>query len=241
MLLRSPRTTSYSATMEANPTLKDIYLFQEFDDLQLETIAGSTKQFSLEPGQRLFNQGDPIERFYFLQQGQMKLYRLSVDGYEKVIDIVGAGQTFAEAVVFMERDGYPVNAEALEASELLGFKAATFLKLLKESNDSCLRLMANMSQRLRWQLNEIDRLTLHSATFRFINFLLDPPASCRVNAGEVRLNVPKSVLASRLSIQPETFSRILSRLTGAGLIEVRREALKLLDVEALRDRVRDLH
>lgn len=217
-------------------TLREIYLFKSLDEHQLRAVEETTKSITLAPGERLFSQGDPIECFYFLSRGQMKLYRLSADGYEKVIDVVTPGQTFAEAVVFMEHDGYPVNADALAPCSLLGFQARGFLALLKESNETCLRLMADMSQRLRWQVNEIDRLTLHSATYRFISFLLNPSSGCRIDDNEIHLHVPKSVLASRLSIQPETFSRILSRLAGAGLIEVKRDAITLLDVDGLRQR-----
>ena len=140
----------------------------------------------------------------------------------------------------MSDEGYPVNAEALKPSKLLRLDAATFIHLLHRSNETCFRLMAHMSRRLRWQLNEIDRLTLHTASFRFINFLLDPPPKCRGDEGEIRLNMPKHILASRLSIKPETFSRILSRLSDEGLIRTQRDAVHLLDEQGLRDRLQTL-
>jgi len=217
-------------------SLRDIYLFRALDARQLATIAKETERVSLESGQRLFSQGDEIKRFYYVESGYMKLYRLSADGDEKVIDLVGPGQTFAEAVVFMERmSGYPVNAEAIEPTQLLGFDAITFLDLLKHSNESCLQLLGVMARRLRFQVNEIDRLTLHNATSRFVSFILSPGSEEEIHDGKrIELNVPKNVLASRLSIQPETFSRILSRLSAAGLIKVEKQAITLLDVEGLR-------
>ncbi len=220
--------------------LRTNYLFKAFDDAQLDTMARATRQVSLETGERLFTQGDPIRAFYFVVRGQIKLYRLSKTGYEKIIDLVNVEETFAEAVMFMNDEGYPVNAEALKSSILLAFDAPTFIQLLRESNETCFRLMANMSQRLRWQLNEIDRLTLHTASFRFISFLLDPPPRCQGENGEVRLNMPKHVLASRLSIKPETFSRLLARLSDEGLIEAKRDAVLLRDVQGLRERLQNL-
>jgi len=216
--------------------IKGIYLFSAFNASQLAVIANATERVSLAPGERLFNQGDGIRRFYFVESGRMKLYRLSPDGDEKVIDLVGPNETFAEAVVFMERaEGYPVNADALEATRLIGFDAATFLGLLKESNESCLRLMGAMSRRLRMHVNEIDRLALQNATSRFIGYILNSAYEEGAQGRRVELNVPKNVLASRLSIQPETFSRILSRLSSAGLINVERQAITLLDLDGLRN------
>ncbi|HSH42737.1 MAG TPA: Crp/Fnr family transcriptional regulator [Arenicellales bacterium] len=216
-------------------TLRGIYLFSALDDEQLARIAGTAECVSLAQGERLFNQGDEIRRFYYVERGRMKLYRLSPDGDEKVIDVVEPKQTFAEAAVFMERAaGYPVNADALEPTDLVGFDAATFLELLRNSNESCLRLMAVMSRRLRGHVNEIDRLALQNATSRFVGYILNAAHMESADGRRVELHVPKNVLASRLSIQPETFSRILSRLSGAGLIQVERQAITLLDVDGLR-------
>jgi len=229
------------ATNDSSPAvdtraLQDIYLFSAFDANQIATIANAAERISLSPGQRLFNQGDEIRRFFYVEKGRMKLYRLSPEGDEKVIDLVGPKQTFAEAVVFMERAaGYPVNADALEATQLIGFDAATFLGLLRQSNESCLRLMGAMSRRLRMHVNEIDRLALQNATSRFIGYILNSAYEEGAQGRRIELDVPKNVLASRLSIQPETFSRILSRLSGAGLIQVDRQAITLLDVDGLRD------
>lgn len=216
--------------------LRNIYLFSAFDAGQMATIASTAERVSLAQGQRLFNQGDEIRRFFYVESGRMKLYRLSPEGDEKVIDLVGPSQTFAEAVVFMERaDGYPVNADALQATQLIGFDASTFLGLLRESNESCLKLMSAMSRRLRMHVNEIDRLALQNATSRFIGYILNAAYEDGTDGRRVELNVPKNVLASRLSIQPETFSRILSRLSGAGLIQVERQAITLLDIDGLRN------
>lgn len=228
-------TTKHSSRTVDTAALANIYLFSAFDAVQMKAMAAAAEWVSLAQGDRLFNQGDEIQRFFHLESGRMKLYRLSPEGDEKVIDLVGPGQTFAEAVVFMERaEGYPVNADALEASRLIGFDAATFLDMLRESNESCLRLMGAMSRRLRMHVNEIDRLALQNATSRFIGYILNAASEEGAHGHRVELNAPKNVLASRLSIQPETFSRILSRLAGAGLIRVERQAVILVDVDALR-------
>jgi CRP-like cAMP-binding protein len=225
MVKYTPNTENSSAFDPSN--LKKIYLFSALDDSQLREISANAKQKSLKTGERLFHQGDPCDYFFFVREGQIKLFRLSRDGDEKVIYVVLGGQTFAEAVMFMERkDGYPVDAESLEPSELLCFDSKTFVNLLKRSPDTCLRVMGNMSQRLRWQVNEIDRLTLHNATFRLISYLLDV---CQEKTGgkfEARLTTPKNVLASWLSIQPETFSRILFRLSERQLLEVEGQTIR---------------
>lgn len=214
--------------------LRRIYLFSALDDEQLRTVMASMQEISLDEGRILFEHGQPAEKFFMVIEGQIKLYRLSEDGDEKVIEIVRPGQTFAEAVMFMSGKVYPVNADALVKSRLLAFSNAVFKDLLRGSVDTCFRLMADMSQRLHQRLNEIDSLTLHNATYRLVTYLLSELPEDVLASTEIVLTTPKHIIASQLSIKPETFSRILTRLARDGLIVVRGNSIVLADLERLR-------
>src|SRR5690606_1558184 len=126
------------------------------------------------------------------------------------------------------------NADALVKSRLLAFPNATFRELLRNSVDTCFRLMADMSQRLHRRLNEIDSLTLHNATYRLVSFLLSELPEGVMESQEIVLTTPKHIIASRLSIKPETFSRILTKLSRDGLIVVRGNSIVLADLKRLR-------
>jgi CRP-like cAMP-binding protein len=219
----------------AAPDLRRIYLFEAMNDAQLETIRRTMRVRELDESERLFDFGQPPTQFFYLSDGQIKLFRNSADGYEKVIEVLRSGDTFAEAVMFMQRmNGYPVSAEAISPSCVWAFDSATMTDILHESVDSCFHLLANLSIRLRHHVDEIERLTLHNATFRVVNFLLrQVPEGTEPGTG-VRLSMPKNVLASRLAIQPETFSRILARLTRSGLLRVQRNDIVLEDLDGLR-------
>ncbi len=210
--------------------LKGVYLFNGLTEEQTETLLEHATDQELQHGETLFSHGDPSERFFWLRRGLIKLTRLSADGEEKVVELIRAGQVFGEAIAFMERQEYPVNAEAIEPSEVVGFENRRFLNLLRTSPDSCFRLLADLSMRLHSQINEIDRLTLHNATARVIGYLLDQPR----DGDRILLGSPKHLLASRLSIQPETLSRIFSRLNRDGLIKVEGQTICLRDAEELR-------
>ena len=199
---------------------------------QLERVAGHAVAIHLDEGQWLFRQGDPSRRFYFVQRGQLRLFRLSLDGVEKVIEIVSPGQTFAEALMFLKAPRYPVCAAALEPTELIGIEAAAFAAMLRESVDTCFVIMGALSRRLRGLIAEIDNLTLHSATSRVARYLL---AQVSADRPEFVLEVPKGVLASRLSIQPETFSRVIRQLTQEGVVAVQGAQVTVTDRAALSD------
>ncbi len=217
-----------------NPeTLRISHLFATLSDEQLKAVTYGSRPLDLSEGQMLFEAGDRAERFYFVETGQIKLYRLSPDGAEKVIDIVLPGNTFAEALMFLEHPIYPVSAAALHGARVVSFDSRNFLQMLRGSVDTCFRIMGSMSQRLRGLIKEIDDLTLQSATTRLCALLWrnfqesgDP---------DIELNIPKGVLASRLSIKPETFSRILHNLSDKQLLEVKGARIKIKDSELLRD------
>lgn len=198
---------------------------------QLERVTRHAVPVRLEAEQLLFSQGDSATRFYLLLSGQMRLFRLSPDGAEKVIEIVSSGQTFAEALMFLNAPRYPVCASALAASELIAIDARDFAGMLRESVDTCFLLLGALSQRLRGLIGEIDDLTLHTATSRVARYLA---AKMPPGAHTLELDVRKGVLASRLSVQPETFSRVIKSLSAQGVIRVQGHEISVLNPDALR-------
>lgn len=223
-----------SSTPALQQELRQNPLFAGLTETQLSQVMDSMHVTQLAEGERLFDRGQPAQQFFLVRRGQIKLYLISFEGTEKVIDIIPPGETFAEAIMFMERQAYPVNAEALAPSEVIGFDNAAFLAVLRQSVDTCFRVMAELSKRLKRRLAEIDALTLQNATLRFASFLLQQlPEGCR-GPTEIQLPAPKYVIASQLSVKPESLSRIFHRLHKTGLISVEGKTILVHDPERLR-------
>jgi len=214
--------------------LKKIYLFEALSAEQLKRLLQSARMQHFKARETIFEAQQPASRFYLLWQGQVKLFMVSPDGDEKVMEIVYSPQTFAEAIMFMQKRVFPINAQTVTSSEVIGFEMKVFREILHDSQETCFRLMANMSRRLHTRIDDINNLTLHNATYRLVVYLLDQLPQGAVELSDIHLGTPKSVIASRLSIQPETFSRILTRLSKQGLIQVDGNDISLLDVSGLR-------
>jgi CRP-like cAMP-binding protein len=215
--------------------LRQAYLFAELPDEHLQRLCESMHELHLKTGESLFTHGQPAERFFYVHQGLIKLFRLSPEGDEKIIELIRPGETFAEAVMFMRTHGrYPVSAAAVSDTHLLAFSQKIFLELLRNSPDTCFGLLASMSRRLHMLVNQIDSLTLQNATYRLVAYLLEQIPQGVKASPEVQLTTPKSAIASRLAIQPETLSRILARLREGGFIDVQGPHVTIRDVSALR-------
>lgn len=215
--------------------MRQVYLFEALDDAQLDEVIKSSHHIHLATHEALFERGEPAERFYLLCSGQVKLFQVSIEGYEKIFEIIQPGQTFAEAIMFMEQHLYPVSVEAIMASELYSFDMRTFRNILKDSNETCFRLMSTMSQRMHARIREINSLALQNATYRLVTYLLDQLPDESREKPAIHLVNKKSDIASQLSIQPETFSRILSRLTKNGIISVSKRDIAVHNVQGLRE------
>jgi CRP-like cAMP-binding protein len=219
--------------LQNDQELRKIYLFAELNEQQLEQIKEDIRSIQLDGGEFLFKHGQSAKRFFLLKEGHIKLLRSSLGGDEKVFEVISPGKTFAEAMMFMPKFTYPVTAQAISKCSLFSFESKSFIKILKDSPDTCFRLMSHMSQRLHMWINEIDQLTLQSATYRLINYLLYQVPEGN-NSYKIEFLIPKHVIASRLSIQPETFSRILNSLNKAELIRVDARTIYIDNVDRLR-------
>lgn len=214
--------------------LDEITLFRTLDKIQRQLIIDSTRRILLREGQRLFDQGQQAERFYWVISGQIKLYRISESGNEKIVEIMGSGKLFAEAVIFLPERRYPVSSAALVDSEVYGFHMRSFLALLQDSNDLCLRMLGDLSLKLHHLVNEIDSLTLQNATLRVVRFLLDYIEDHVAELALIHLPARKYGIAARLSITPETLSRILHGMERDGLLRVQGSQITVLDLKRLR-------
>jgi len=208
-------------------------LFVAFDDSRFEQVAAAIQVVTLHAQQVLFQRGERARAFYVVAEGQVKLFMGSPRGDEKILEMINPGRSFAEAVMFMQAPMYPVSASATEPTTLLAVPGATFLAALKDDSATALRLLGILSQRLHAQVQEIESLTLESAGHRLVRHLVrravrDASGGMRVHLGETRQD-----LASRLSIKPETLSRLMRALSDAGLVEADGRDIVIRDLDAL--------
>jgi CRP-like cAMP-binding protein len=201
---------------------------------QVERIAQASETLQLEAGETLFRVGEDASRFFMVEHGQLKLYRLSAAGQEKVVELLTPGQTFAEAVMFMPQHRYPVSCEALSDCSVVALNSRVFLDILEQSPETTMRLLATLSIRLRDRLADIEALAIQNATLRVVSYLVGLVPAGTGNAAAVELPFSKKNVASRLSLQPETLSRVFARLRDRGLLEVSGGVVRVPDVEALR-------
>jgi CRP/FNR family transcriptional regulator, dissimilatory nitrate respiration regulator len=224
-----------STPIKIHTFLANVPLFRELGPDEINRLAEQTKSMNVGRGTILFQRGQPSEGFYVIVYGQIKLSFISRGGDEKVVDLLGPGQSFGEAVMFMEK-AHVVAAQALADSMLLYVSKSAVFEELERDPRFARRMIAGLSQRLHYLLEDLEGYSMHSGIQRVIGFLLrderdDLPAGSKL---EVVLPAAKGVIASRLNLTQEHFSRILHELVAKQLIEVRGRTIAIPDVQKLR-------
>jgi|APTNR8051073442_1049403.scaffolds.fasta_scaffold04662_2 CRP-like cAMP-binding protein len=198
-------------------------------ELEILTADGTVKTY--DEDSLLFGAGDPADRFFAVIEGCVRLFALSKDGHETIIEVIGAGASFAEAAIFATAS-YPVNAEVMAGSRVVSLRAATLVSLLRNDGQLALRMLATLHH---WQLRlmaELQQLKGRTPAQRLAWYLLDLVDQADGKT-VVALPYRKGFIAARIGITPESLSRALGRLGQLG-VESDGNTFSVADVDALR-------
>lgn len=201
-------------------SVRQHYLFSGLGDEEYGEISSHSTLVKLEKGEVLFHRGDPAEHFYFVSSGFVELSLVAPTGEMKVLEVVGPNRVFAEAVAFMREKKYPVTAESIGDTVLCQVSSAAYLGVLATTPDASMRLISDVCRQLHARVREIERLTVQNARSRLASYLLDHVTDVNGEEATIRLELPRHVIASRLSIQPETLSRLLRNLVDEGILTI---------------------
>ncbi|MGB6241765.1 MAG: Crp/Fnr family transcriptional regulator [Castellaniella sp.] len=211
--------------------LAQVPLFNELPAADLTPIVHGTSEISARRGEIIFHRGDPCLGFHVVVYGQVKLVFVSASGVERVVRLIGPGDGFGEALMFMGQN-YIVTAEALRDTLLLHVGRDVLFEQIDRHPGVARKMLAGLSRRLYSLMGDVEAYTLHTGAQRLIAFLLHQWP------GEIeqpfRIEISKSIIASRLNLTPEHFSRILRELSERGLIRVRGREFTILDADGLR-------
>ena len=224
---------SHQHGMNIEALLAHVPLFNELDAGEIARLARGTREVAAARGDILFHKGDTPSGFHLIVYGQVKLAFTSPQGGEKVVDILGQGQTFGEAVMFMDRP-FMVYAQALADSLLLHISKTAIIEELNSDPKLGRKMIAGLSMRLHHLITDVESYSLHSGRQRIIGYLLREQLGDAEKVITVTLPTNKGVIASRLNLTQEHFSRILHELSEKGLIVVEGRRIHIPDVEKLR-------
>jgi len=209
-------------------TLRRCQLLAGVAPTDLQAIAAITVPKALARGEYLFLENAPVDGFYIVQTGAIKLHRLNMRGQEQVFHVFRPVESFGEELIVSEA-GYHADASATEDSQILLVRKNEFLGLLKTQRDLALHLLRSAGQRVCSLMGLVDDLTLKDATTRLANWLIQhcPDPDSR-EPQRIELRMTKHLLALELGVASETLSRTLNKFRTQHLVHVQGRSLTLL-------------
>lgn len=206
-------------------------LFQGLIVDEIQTIQAYITEKKFSAGKLVYSAGEKLQSLYLIQEGQLRVYRLSTSGKEQLIRILQQGDFVGEMSLFEERH-YDYYIEATQPSKLCAIDRNDFEKVLLAHPQIAIELLGEMARRLGDAEQQTTGITTSSTQDRLIHYLLE--MSEKQNTLRVKLPTTKKATASYLGMMPETFSRCLSKLTKKNLItQPVPNIIEILDKDAL--------
>lgn len=214
--------------------LANLPLFKGLEEAEISRFAADATEIDVPRETTIFRRGSACAGLHVVVFGQVKLSLETRRGDEKVIELACPGMSFGEVAMFL---GIPhiVTAETLTDSKLLYVGKEAVLYAIGRDPQFAQRVIESLSRRLCQRIMDLESFTLRSGTERVIDYLLGPELGSILNGTmHVTLPVKKGIIASRLNLTHEHFSRILHELMNARLIKVDGRDVHISDIGRLR-------
>ena len=212
--------------------LKTFPFLRGLDDESLAGLARTSIWKVYPPNAVIFWEGDTESNLYYLQYGWLKVIKTGPDGREQTLRFLGAGEIFNEIWVFARRPN-PATAIALEESGIWLIPRHGLEHILLTYPHTALQVMENMAERFIELVDLTADLSLRTVEARLAKLLLEQ------GEGEVierRRWATQAEMAAHLGTVPDVLSRVIRQFTRAGLIEMDKQHIRILDRAGLSER-----
>ena len=198
--------------MNIQKLLDESELFSGLSKTAATKIASMGSLLKIPQNKIIFLEGEKGSSFFILAQGSVRLFKSAPDGREITVKLAAPGEIFAEVILF-ESDHYPVSATAVSDSMLFSINRESFNALL-DNADFRNEFISVIMKKQRYLAGRILYLTAYDVEERFFRFLNEHYG--RKNSYVITIS--KKDLAAAIGTIPETFSRLIGRLTRMGML-----------------------
>lgn len=211
------------------------FLLREADAKTLDQLVASSVVVSYGNRQRIFDKGDDGDRLLGVLSGQVRIYVISSEGRELIMNVLMPGELFGE-ISLIDGKTRSASAVAVGDTDLLHIRRNDFLNLLKANSDLCLKFMSILCERVRWASGLLEDASLLDLTARLAKRLLNLAEGIGEKEGEgIRIGVKLSQtdLGNMLGVTREAVNKQLREWKKEGLVDMQDGQILILDPKAL--------
>ena len=214
------KTETPPAIRERIELLRSLPYFRPLDEGTLVSIATLAVRRVYQPDKVIFLEGEPCAGLFVVHSGHVKIYKVSPEGREQILTIIGPRDSFNDVAVF---DGgpNPASAQAMDAIELCIIERPALMSLFDRHPKLAQAVVAVLAARCRMLVGMVEDLSLKSVAGRLAKLLLDQAAQ-----GQDAVPLTRQQMAARLGTIREMVSRALRELEDEG--QVRRDGRQIV-------------
>jgi CRP-like cAMP-binding protein len=206
------------SSAQIQDTMARLSYFEGWEKDQLARLAAGAKQFYLARKEKLVAKGDRIDALHVVISGQIRLFIPLSNGAERVISLVGRGDSFGEPCL-IQAEPCPYEAVAVKDSHLIAIDELVYRRELRQSPVLTERILGLVSQRMLRTLRDIEICAQPSSLQRVAHYLLHLQSPGEAPESEIRLPALKRDIAAKLGLTQETLSRMLAFMAQQGFIQ----------------------
>jgi CRP/FNR family transcriptional regulator len=219
--------------MDLFKQMQALPLFQGVPDEKLKALAERALYRTCKAGETIIGETDPVRAFYVVVTGQVKLSKISAEGKEQTLNLLGPGEPFGMCTAFAVAP-FPANVQAIGESAVLLIPGPVMEAVAMQEPRLLVNVIRILSDRLKEAMTLIESLALKELPQRIASFLVHAPQGAGGKTTDLlELTVTQRELAKILGATPEALSRALRRMSDAGVLAVDGRSIRILDREGL--------
>lgn len=208
--------------------INDINYFNELPEYEIKVLAEGARIIRADAEETLFVEGDPAAGLYYVVRGRIKIVRYSPEGRQLIVREFFPGETFNE-VGALDATTNPASAVTdRKETEVALIPGELIRKLADRYPGLSTKMMNEMAKKLRFAMARVNNLALMDVKARLALKLLES-----MDESGLLLGLSHEELAAQLGTVRQVLGRALGELREAGIVEVRRGSIKVIDRDAL--------
>lgn len=224
------KSTTSSQGGDKIGSLRMVDIFRDLSEADVQEIDRATKITTAHRGRILYMPEETGEVLFMLKEGRVQLYRISPEGKKLVIATIGPGTVFGE-MAFIGQGMHNSFAEALEDSVLLIMSRTDVERMLVTKPQVALRIFEVLGRRLRDAEARLAEIAFKSIPARLASLLLQ----LAEEQGSTTISgLTHQALGEQIGTYRETTTQTLNSFKSAGMIDIGRKKITILDLDGLR-------
>ncbi|KOR26928.1 Crp/Fnr family transcriptional regulator [Clostridium sp. L74] len=222
-----------------NICARKVPIFSSLSEKELIKIVNMTGHEAFKKGEAICNEGDKSETLVIINEGKVKLCKLTKEGKEQIIHILSSGDFFGELNLFNDNESYNFSACAISDVKICTLTKQKMDDILLKNPDISLKILKEVTKRLAETETLAQNLATNDADIRIANMILDFGEKYGVNKEEyieIKLPINREEMANYVGVTRETISRKLSKFEDLEIIKlVGNKVIIIKDKDALKE------